>query len=293
VAHQVLTPTQAETVYQLLQGVVQYGTGKAAQIPGRQVAGKTGTTENYGDAWFVGYTPQYVVAVWVGYPDRLVPMTTEFHGKPVAGGTFPALIWKALMQKALAKQPPETFTPPAYGYAAPVTVVNRGGQLERDDGVCRNTTQLEFFGGEVLNNIGNPAHVATCKANEVEIPDTVGMSLASARSRLQGQPLTAQVVYKPARTGQPLGVVVGQLPRKGTASAGDQITIVLPKSLHGVVPNLVGLPLRRAEAKLTRLKLVVSTTGATRGKIVKQSLRAHTASQPGEHIVLTVRGTGG
>ncbi len=293
VAHEVLTPTQAETVNQLLQGVVQYGTGKAAQLPGRQVAGKTGTTENYGDAWFVGYTPQYVVAVWVGYPDRLVPMTTEFHGKPVAGGTFPALIWKALMQKALAKQPAQTFTPPAYGYAAPVTVVNRGGQLERDDGVCHNTTQLEFFGGEVLNNGGNPARVATCKANEVEIPDTVGMSLASARSRLQGQPLTAQVVYKPARTGQALGVVVGQLPRKGTASAGDQITIVLPKSLHGVVPNLVGLPLQRAEAKLARLKLLVSTTGATRGKVVKQSLRAHTASQPGEHIVLTVRGTGG
>jgi penicillin-binding protein 1A len=293
VAHEVLTPTQAETVNQLLQGVVQYGTGKAAQLPGRQVAGKTGTTENYGDAWFVGYTPQYVVAVWVGYPDRLVPMTTEFHGKPVAGGTFPALIWKALMQKALAKQPAQTFTPPAYGYASPVTVVNRGGQLERDDGVCHNTTQLEFFGGEVLNNGGNPARVATCKANEVAIPDTVGMPLASARSRLEGQPLTAQVVYKPARTGQALGVVVGQLPRRGTASAGDQITIVLPKSLHGVVPNLVGLPLQRAEAKLARLKLLVSTTGATRGKVVKQSLRAHTASQPGEHIVLTVRGTGG
>ena len=142
-------------------------------------------------------------------------MTTEFHGKPVAGGTFPALIWKAFMQKALAKLPPETFTPPDYGYAAPVTVVNRGGNLERDDGVCHNTAQLEFFGGEVLTNSGNPARTATCKANEVEIPDTVGMSLADARARLQGQPLTPQIVYKPARTGQQLGVVVGQLPRQG------------------------------------------------------------------------------
>jgi penicillin-binding protein 1A len=287
VAKPVLTPTQAETVNQLLQGVVQFGTGKAAQLPGRQVAGKTGTTENYGDAWFVGYTPQYVTAVWVGYPDKLVPMTTEFHGKPVAGGTFPALIWKAFMQKALAKQPPETFTPPDYGYAAPVTVVNRGGDLERDDGVCTNTAQLEFFGGQ------GPERVATCKANEVEIPDTVGMSLADARTRLQGQPLNAQVVYKPARTGQRLGIVVGQLPRRGTASAGDTITVVLRKSLHGVVPNLVGLPLNRAQAKLARLKLDVTTTGAPRGKVVKQSVRPHTASAPGEKIVLTVRGTGG
>ena len=54
---------------------MQYGTGRAAALPGWQVAGKTGTTENYGDAWFVGYLPQMVVAVWVGYPDKLVPMT--------------------------------------------------------------------------------------------------------------------------------------------------------------------------------------------------------------------------
>ena len=53
------------------------------------MAGKTGTTENYGDAWFVGYTPQLVAAVWVGYPDKLVPMLSQFHGHPVAGGTYP------------------------------------------------------------------------------------------------------------------------------------------------------------------------------------------------------------
>ena len=56
----------------MLQNVVQSGTGQQAQLAdGRPAAGKTGTTENYGDAWFVGFTPHLVTAVWVGYPNKL------------------------------------------------------------------------------------------------------------------------------------------------------------------------------------------------------------------------------
>jgi penicillin-binding protein 1A len=76
--------------------VITSGTGQAAQI-GEFAAGKTGTTENYGDAWFVGFNKDLTVAVWVGYPDRLRPMLTEYHGGPVAGGTFPAEIWHDFM----------------------------------------------------------------------------------------------------------------------------------------------------------------------------------------------------
>ncbi len=90
----VLSSNSSAALNTILQGVVNEGTGHRASLPGRPVAGKTGTTENYGDAWFVGYTPQLVTAVWVGYPNKLVPMTSQFHGRPVAGGTFPALIWK-------------------------------------------------------------------------------------------------------------------------------------------------------------------------------------------------------
>jgi penicillin-binding protein 1A len=285
----VLSETQAAIVNDMLQGVVRYGTGKAAQLPGRQVAGKTGTTENYGDAWFVGYTPQFVAAVWVGYPDKLIPMTTEYHGHPVAGGTYPALIWKAFMSKALDQLnlPPESFTPPDYGYAAPVTVVNRGGVLERDDGVCRNTVQLQFFGGQ------GPGKVATCKQNEVEIPEVIGQPVATAKARLADQPLTPVVIYKPAHTGEQLGVVVGQMPSKGTASANDKITIVLAKSRHGVVPNVVGLPLAKARAKLERLRIDVKTTGDSDGKVTAQSVAPRRAAGPGLVITLTVAGTGG
>ncbi|MCW2964678.1 MAG: penicillin-binding protein family, partial [Actinomycetia bacterium] len=231
---QVLTNTQADTINQLLQGVVQYGTGKAAAVPGWQIAGKTGTTENYGDAWFVGYTPpadgadgkthQLVIAVWVGYPNKLVPMLTEFHGRPVAGGTFPALIWKSFMTKAIALEhlTPQSFTYPPSQYAAPVKVVNRGGLLMRDNGVCKNSYQLAFYGGT------GPTRVATCKPNEVEIPDVVGKTLANAKLRLDDSPLTPTIVYRPAKPGERLGIVVGELPRQGTASAYDKITIVLP-----------------------------------------------------------------
>jgi penicillin-binding protein 1A len=86
----------AETAQELLVGVIQNGTGKQAQI-GEFAAGKTGTTENYGDAWFVGFNNELTVAVWVGYPDTLRPMKTEYRGSPVAGGTYPAEIWHDLM----------------------------------------------------------------------------------------------------------------------------------------------------------------------------------------------------
>jgi membrane peptidoglycan carboxypeptidase len=283
-----ITPTEAGVINELLQGVVRGGTGTAAALPGREVAGKTGTTENYGDAWFVGYTPQLVAAVWVGYPDKLVPMLSQFHGKAVTGGTFPALIWKAFMSKALAKLnlPPESFTPPITGYASPVAIVNRNGVLERDNGLCKNAARLEFWAGE------EPSKVANCKKNEVQIPDVIGDTLTAARTRLTGQPLSTAVVYKPARAGQRVDVVVGQFPKTGTASAYDKITLVLPKSLHGVVPRVTGLSLTRARARLERLHLKVQVTGGSKGKVVKQSVAPRTAASPGLTIQLTVRSVG-
>jgi penicillin-binding protein 1A len=90
----------ADTMRQLMHGVVTSGTGVQANVD-TFAAGKTGTTENYGDAWFVGFTDRYTVAVWVGYPNKTIPMKTEYHGGPVEGGTYPAEIWHDFMTAAI------------------------------------------------------------------------------------------------------------------------------------------------------------------------------------------------
>src|SRR3954466_7040876 len=110
----VLEHSGATEVGSLLQSVVRVGTGVRAQVPNVVISGKTGTTEGYGDAWFVGWTPKYTVAVWVGYPDEFKSMETEFNGQPVAGGTYPAAIFRTFIEGDLRNNPPkpeETPTP--------------------------------------------------------------------------------------------------------------------------------------------------------------------------------------
>ena len=90
---QVIDPAVAGTATDILHTVVTEGTGQNAQVGDDYIWGKTGTTDNNADAWFVGANEDITVAVWVGYPDGATPMTTEFGGLPVDGGTIPALIW--------------------------------------------------------------------------------------------------------------------------------------------------------------------------------------------------------
>src|SRR3954451_18851050 len=94
----VITDGEAYEVTKILEMNVQKGTGTHANI-GCPAAGKTGTTDNYRDAWFVGYTPNLASSVWVGYPNKQVEMRSV-HGIEVAGGTFPAQIWHDYMEQA-------------------------------------------------------------------------------------------------------------------------------------------------------------------------------------------------
>lgn len=116
IAGQRVVPAQEVRVANLaLQAVVTGGTGTAAGIPGRPVAGKTGTTDNFTNAWFVGFTPQLCTAVWMGSPQGDLPMTNVGGVPEVFGGTFPASVWQAFMAPALANQPVASFPAPDYG----------------------------------------------------------------------------------------------------------------------------------------------------------------------------------
>ena len=102
----------ARGVNYALQAVVEEGTGEAAQLD-RPVAGKTGTTQDNGDAWFAGYTPNYVAVVWMGYPEGPEHTMTDVHGvAAVTGGSLPAQIWKAFMEQALVDVEALDFAPP-------------------------------------------------------------------------------------------------------------------------------------------------------------------------------------
>lgn len=111
-----LDASAAFVVTRMLEGVVEAGTGQAARLEDRPVAGKTGTVDDHTDAWFVGYTPGLAVAVWIGYPQGRVPLTGVAGVRAVTGGTLPARIWKAFMQQALQGQAPQPFTLPPEHY---------------------------------------------------------------------------------------------------------------------------------------------------------------------------------
>jgi penicillin-binding protein 1A len=119
----------AAEVTGILEQNIQSGTGVGANI-GRPAGGKTGTTENHADAWFCGITPTLSATVWVGYPQAEIPMESV-HGIAVAGGTFPAEIWRRFMEEAIGPTPvrefPEahsspiwhSFSPGQYGGSEP------------------------------------------------------------------------------------------------------------------------------------------------------------------------------
>jgi penicillin-binding protein 1A len=102
----VLSPQNAFLMTHLLEGVIQHGTGQRAKTLGRPVAGKTGTSSDYGDAWFIGYTPSVLASVWVGFDDK------ASLGKDETGAGAALPIWLYFMNDALKDMPIEHFSVP-------------------------------------------------------------------------------------------------------------------------------------------------------------------------------------
>jgi penicillin-binding protein 1A len=103
---QVITPQTAFLITYLMQGVVQHGTGWRARSLGRPVAGKTGTTDQFMDAWFIGYTPDFITGVWVGFDEE------RSLGENETGARAASPIWVAYMSKILKDKPKRDFSIP-------------------------------------------------------------------------------------------------------------------------------------------------------------------------------------
>jgi len=237
----------ARGVTDILSQVVQRGTGTAAQLGARPVAGKTGTANEWRDAWFVGYTPDLVAAVWVGFPEQqrsMVPPATPIR---VTGGSWPAQIWHRVMEPALADTPVSAF--PAPELTAPTEMI------------AASTP-------------------ATAAVNTVPIPDVAGQYETQAKTVLEAAGFKVEIERRPSRE-RASGMVTDQTPSPGTpVTPGSSVIIGVssgpPRSV--VIANTIDLTVDQAARLLEQSGLNVDIvtedppegTTARSGRVWKQ-----------------------
>jgi penicillin-binding protein 1A len=140
---QALPPDLAYVITHMMKGTVERGTGQAAKALGRPVAAKTGTTNDYSNAWFIGFTPTLATGVWVGY-DR-----PRSLGKDETGSRVAVPIWTAFMKEALAGKPVEDFPVPEGVVVMPVDL--------SASGTCARLVPMAFLAGtEPRSPCGGP-----------------------------------------------------------------------------------------------------------------------------------------
>lgn len=140
---------------QVLEQNVIRGTGTQAQIPDQPAGGKTGTTENFSDAWFIGFTPQLATSVWMGNPQERVEMR-GVGGRNVTGGSFPAQAWGQFMTAYHEDLDTETF---------PVCPGTRAGRLIREDGDLTTENVCAAYPGYSPTDTNNDGTIDQCIVN--------------------------------------------------------------------------------------------------------------------------------
>ena len=218
---QVIEPGVAWLATQILRKVVLYGTGTAANI-GRPQAGKTGTAQEWRDAWFAGYIPQLSGAVWVGWPQGQIAMTGTRIGN-ITGGSFPAQIWHAFMVEATKGLKVKDFRrPPEATITLPIDTA-RG---------CVVTPGTEAVGA-IDHQTFTPENLPReCDAVQPEqptgtVPAVVGMTASAAYAVLRSAGFNVvQSVQQNAD--YPTGTVLSQSPGPGTsAPQGSTVSLVV------------------------------------------------------------------
>ena len=231
VRQQVLEPWKDGVLTSVLQEVVARGTATGAAL-GRPCAGKTGTTEDFGDAWFCGYTPDLTAAVWVGYPTHRRPLFVR--GINVAGGTFPATVWRTFMLDALAAVPPSQFPSYTEPPIQPAAVCTLTGALASR--WCPTRIKAYYYRGS------EPPEVCTLHGpEEVTMPSVEGTTLERAKALLSQLALDWQITLVPCEPAQQ-GIVLEQDPPPGGAVLqGTKVSLKVGEGPLGVVPHVTGI----------------------------------------------------
>ncbi|MGH9037913.1 MAG: PASTA domain-containing protein, partial [Acidimicrobiia bacterium] len=254
----VVSSDVARKVTSVLAEVVNRGTGVRAQI-GRPVAGKTGTAQQWRDAWFVGYTPDLVGAVWVGFPNRQRSMTPPATPLKVTGGSWPAEIWNRAMSAALAEAPPSTF--PALESAAP--------PLEP------------------------PA------PSSVAVPEVAGLAEGEARARLEAAGLVMAAEPRTSRDQPAGSVVEQNPGASALAAPGSTVTVVVSTGPPRVVsvPGVLGRTVDEVVRALAEAGLVAEVVvaepdgdhGGRPGRVWKQEPGAGSNLDEGQSVRVFAR----
>ncbi len=264
-------PAVAYIATTALEDVIEYGTGANAELVGQYEAGKTGTAQEYRDAWFVGYTPKLVAAVWVGHPQGQISMASSRIG-PVFGGSWPAQIWQHFMS-AMAGTEYAGTTP----FPEPdVTFITR--EIDVDTGCLANEltppediTTEQFIPGE------EPTEACRGQEGEVaEVPDVFSFPVTDAIEALQGAGFEVAQNYQ-ATTTYPPGRVIAQDPDGGEQAAkGTTVTITVSTTSagDGTIPSLLGLSSESAQDALVARGYVpeeIEEPESARGQAKKNS----------------------
>jgi penicillin-binding protein 1A len=261
--HQVLDPKVAAQVNEILQQVVSSGTGTGARI-GRPQAGKTGTTEDSADAWFVGYTPDLVTAVWVGYPQGRISMNG------MTGGSLPATIWADFMSQALRDTPPTPFPTKDEVTSLPTAVPTPAQSA--------------------------PAQTSPAPIETATVPNVVSLSTSSAQLTLQQAGYETTVVEQPSNR-YTAGRVMSQTPAPGTQYAkGNSVTIIVSSgSAQNSVPDVMGMNETAAKSSITSAGFQVTvgySSGSPTGTVISQSPSGGSSLPAGSTVSITVASSG-
>ncbi len=226
----------AQDVTSALTDAVRRGTGQQAKI-GRPIAGKTGTTEGNHDAWFIGYTPELVAAVWVGFPEGNIPMVAPNTEYTITGGTWPARIWSRFAISALE----------GVAYS----------QVDTSSDVELVTVQLDTSTGFLAGPLCPRAHVATVQLRPAVVPSIIcpihnpqglavnddgtvpgveGFGILDAVMLLEASAYKIRISWTPESEFVTPGTAVSQTPAAGTPLASGQIVEI---AVAGPAPGTI------------------------------------------------------